>query len=681
MESAPKEAALPRALIRLFPALCGLLSIACSSASAQIIEDAGIRTWTHIFNNWSMEDNQFFNIAAQLPSGVQVDKILGVKVMVYSDETTPEVFNLSRLGNKRSNQAAGHNSMRAGGWADLQVASDRWITVWLDRGRCDRSGSSSCSGPDVESFFAAKSNPNSTPRLSQTFPYAPPRTFYSSSRPRGVLKVDYACSPCVSPSTHVFWKKLGAWNMKDGSARSISQSSLGVTSSAIVDMSAVVHSDPMPGNGKIIVDDLEHSGTKPAGTTDDNPGFLGRGGFLWFGYGCRNQKPNGCADAHSYAEKTYRLFTGPSIDGAGMSPPSSYRASGFQIDNTFQTVLYEENTATSNRGWLRVEYTGTKSSVKVPYAFKSKAAPLGAWSMMDKAGHRIGFTQFGIAANRIGRIATTIRSNQGSIGNGVTQYMFTNLFRPKSGSGGTHDDADLKGGGVSLVDEGRGIFAFKHGAYSLSDQPSYYYNANYAGAPNRGHVLVDYIAGSCEQGLNGFKIQAIPGTQVGDCTGTISPFTVEGGGQDIFNSADDFAFANKSATGDRDLHIRIESQGTSSGWAKAGIMFRANLNADSKHASILMTPSNGAHLTWRPDNSSSTSRTTNNTLKAPYHLRIRKVGKTFTAYYRANSTTSWVQVGSPQTINAFGTTFYYGLAQSSNSPAMNKAAFSGMSGF
>jgi hypothetical protein len=110
-------------------------------------------------------------------------------------------------------------------------------------------------------------------------------------------------------------------------------------------------------------------------------------------------------------------------------------------------------------------------------------------------------------------------------------------------------------------------------------------------------------------------------------------------------------------------------------------MFRSGLQPEAMHASMFMTPGQGAQFTWRSQTAPNSDRTPTNTLKAPYYLRVRKVGNTFTAFYRQYSTSAWTQAGVPQTLNAFGSGYYYGLAQSSNSPALNRATFSGMTGF
>jgi hypothetical protein len=661
----------------------------CAQAKGEVIEDANIRTWTHSFTSWNMEDNQYRNLITQLPSSVQVDKILGARVTIYSDEATPEVFNLSRLGNMRSQQSFGSKSNRAGGWADVQVASDRWITIWLDRGRCDRSGSSACSGEDVESFFAAKSIPNgSPPRRSVTFPYAPYRVFYSEAKTRGVIKIDYACSNCVNPVTNVFWKKLGPWNMTDNAGLSFSQASLGVNPSGIADMSATIYSDPMPANGKIIVDDLEHSGTKPTEITGDNPSFYGRGGFLWFGKGCFTSKPNGCASDHDYSASAFRVYTGPA-----MTHPSTYRSTGFNYEGPFDNVEYNNNVATPNRGWLRVEYTGSKSAVKVPYAFKSKAVSLGNWPMQARAGHNIGFSQFGVAANRIGRITTTIRSNQFTFdGTSTTYYRFSNFYRPKTGTHNTIYQDDPNGGGLGYIDEGRGIVAFKHGAYNLNWQASHYYNSDYNSTDNRGYVLIDYLAGSCEGGLTGYKIQAVPGTQVGDCEGTSPYFAVEGAGRGTptaaFNTTDSLTYVYKSSTAaNLTVSVRVEAFDASTAHASAlaGVLFRAALNSNSRNAAMMaLHGSNAVSFRRRLNDGNATTAEAGTAPQYMRWVRIQKTGNTFKGFMHTANTstipaTGWTQVGPTVTIS-FPSTYYYGLQVSNfDSPKLTKATMRNLS--
>lgn len=427
---------------------------------------------------------------------------------------------------------------------------------------------------------------------------------------------------------------------------------------------------------------------------EEKPYRRGRGGYLWFGYGCRRPGPDGCLSERSYAEKAYRLVNGP-------GSRSSYRNPGFEPGDThlFEDVHYRDNAATPNRGWLRVEYTGTKSSVKVPYAFKSKAVSLGAWSMLNQAGHSVAFSQLGVAANRIGRITTTIRSDLES-GNG---FLYSNLYRANASSSGFEfgsSPEEGKGGGLTYIDEERGIIAFKHGTTTQTWAPSFYYNGGYDGTDNRGHVLVDYLAGSCEQGPDGYRIQAVPGTRAGDCNGTSQQFTVEGAGQGTLNgtTTDDLAYVYKQITANgtnRTLTVKVVSQdaANTNDFGLAGVMIRASLAPNSAYASMVATRSSTGRVYFRrrqydndqdgKNNKTQVSQATDPNIKSPCWVRVQKAGNTFRAYYHSSTSdfmpsTGWVKLGPDQTI-AMGSSYYIGLMVSNFTDSrLSKVQFRGL---
>jgi hypothetical protein len=646
----------------LFAALLGMHS----PTRGEVIEDANIRTWTYPITTWNMETDQWWSAVATLPAEVKTDKILELKVVIYSDESAPEVFNLTRLSNKQAFTSTDVGSARSGGWASVDVQSDHFISIALDRGACIRIGGI-CSDRQVQSFFAARSGSDGK---STTFTRWAARTFHSTAKTRGVLKILYACSPCASPATRVAYKKLGGWNMQRTSL-AIPQTDLGVNPPAIVDMSATIHSDPVATSGKTFVDDLEHLGTRYTLGATDLPNLRGRGGNLWFGAGCVTAAPDGCSTTAPPNEKWYRLYPGPAK--GSNSSASSFKASEFFWSNGTSVAQTYSNSAI-NRGWLRVEYTGNKSTVNTPYAFRSRAVSIGPWSMNVDVGHGMGFAAFGVAANRIARISTTIRSDMGYYNGGITHYLFTNFYRPKGNSGfGKGDapagDAGPMGGGFTYVDEDRGEVRFKYGSY---EPISMYRASDYSGTAERGYVLIDYLAGSCEQGPSGFKIQGVPGTQVGDCTGSSQPFAIEGAGLGTptatSNTIDDLTYVYKSSTAaNLTVSVRVESfDANAHASALAGVMLRATLNNNSRNAAMVALPGgSGVSFRRRIADNNATVATGTALSVIPCWLRVEKIGNTLKAFRNPATTTTmpttgWVQLGPTESIS-FPTTYYYGV--------------------
>jgi endoglucanase len=143
-------------------------------------------------------------------------------------------------------------------------------------------------------------------------------------------------------------------------------------------------------------------------------------------------------------------------------------------------------------------------------------------------------------------------------------------------------------------------------------------------------------------------------------------FTVTGAGNDIWNAADAFRYVYLTNSGNCTITARVPAVQNTDGWAKAGVMIRASLNANSANAFVAVTPGYG--VTWQTRSSTGAS-TGNNAaagLTAPYWVRLVRSGSTFTGYRSANGVT-WTQMGS--TTISMGTTMYVGLAVTAHNSA------------
>jgi hypothetical protein len=353
--------------------------------------------------------------------------------------------------------------------------------------------------------------------------------------------------------------------------------------------------------------------------------------------------------------------------------------------NMFSGVNYQGKS--TNRGWVKITYYGTASGFFQPFAMKSKVRSIGSWPLSNPGQGALGFpfSDFGIPANRLTHADVTIHQDDRGFGHDLSPLKRTPY----------HGEDAQAGQNASLFTINEAANRFKMYACA-SDRPTgymgYYAYNHFSGAPyNRGWIRVDYQAGTCATAATGFAIKQIPSASNGTCGGgSGSLTTVEGSGADIWGTNDEFTFMYKTFTAgeNKTFTAKIESQSNSDGWAKAGIMFRSSLSSNAKYASMLATPSNGTHFTYRPDGTNTvTARTSNTTIKAPYWLRVQKVGKVFTGFWSSNGTT-WSSVGS-QTLNSFGNTFYVGIAVSSHNkestvpnsiPGTSKPVFSNLSG-
>jgi len=139
-------------------------------------------------------------------------------------------------------------------------------------------------------------------------------------------------------------------------------------------------------------------------------------------------------------------------------------------------------------------------------------------------------------------------------------------------------------------------------------------------------------------------------------------FTVTGAGSDIFGVADQFHYAYQPLSGDGEIRARVVSVQNTHNYAKAGVMIRQSLTANSPYAMMEILPKGSSGFQWRKTTGGTTLATAS-TGAAPYWVRLVRAGSTFTAY-RSDDGNTWVQVGST-TIN-MPSGAYVGLAVTSH---------------
>ncbi|MBN2474242.1 MAG: lamin tail domain-containing protein [Pirellulales bacterium] len=162
-----------------------------------------------------------------------------------------------------------------------------------------------------------------------------------------------------------------------------------------------------------------------------------------------------------------------------------------------------------------------------------------------------------------------------------------------------------------------------------------------------------------------------PSTDIGDpgWTGSSSynagsdTHTVEGSGNDIWDRYDRFHYVYQTMTGDSEVVAKVLSVENTNSWAKAGVMIRETLNADSKHAMTVVTPGNGVSFQYRTATGDVSGHSTQAGYSAPYWVKLVREGNEFRGY-RSEDGANWYLVGS-QTIT-MNATVYVGLAVTSH---------------
>ena len=154
-----------------------------------------------------------------------------------------------------------------------------------------------------------------------------------------------------------------------------------------------------------------------------------------------------------------------------------------------------------------------------------------------------------------------------------------------------------------------------------------------------------------------------------------STYTMTASGADIWDTSDEFHFAYKQLTGAGAIIAKVESVEQTHNWARAGVMIRDTLEADSAHAMMAVAANRGLAFDRRPTAGEITSRTRRSAFSAPYWVQIeRDIGGIVRASYSADGI-EWTELSHEQiTMN---TPMYIGLALTArNANATCEAVFS-----
>jgi regulation of enolase protein 1 (concanavalin A-like superfamily) len=146
---------------------------------------------------------------------------------------------------------------------------------------------------------------------------------------------------------------------------------------------------------------------------------------------------------------------------------------------------------------------------------------------------------------------------------------------------------------------------------------------------------------------------------------------------DIWGTTDSFHYIYQPMSTDGQVIARVESITNTANFAKAGIMIRQSLTADSMNAFMGITYNQGVTFQARTVLGGTTGPGVVNAPQAervPYWVKLIRAGSTFTGYASPDGNT-WAQIGSA-TVPMTGT-IYTGLAVASNNTgAVNTATFS-----
>ena len=158
-------------------------------------------------------------------------------------------------------------------------------------------------------------------------------------------------------------------------------------------------------------------------------------------------------------------------------------------------------------------------------------------------------------------------------------------------------------------------------------------------------------------------------TPAGSAAYAGATFTVQGGGNDVWGSTDQFNYVSQALTGDLSIVARVTSQSDSSDWAKSGLIIKQSTTAGSTYASVFVTPGHGVNFQSGFNNSVAGKAFT----FPNAWLRLDKIGNVFTAY-SSNDGLNWSKVGQA-TIAMTGTITAGLIVCAHNGTALNTSTF------
>ena len=132
----------------------------------------------------------------------------------------------------------------------------------------------------------------------------------------------------------------------------------------------------------------------------------------------------------------------------------------------------------------------------------------------------------------------------------------------------------------------------------------------------------------------------------GNATLGSGTFTLNGSGNDIWNTADTFHFVSQPVSGNFEIRARVTSLQPTDPWAKAGVMIRDSAAPGAMNASVVLAASNGVSFQIRSGTGGATTSTVVGvgTLKTPLWLRLVRAANSFSGYYSTDGN-NWTLVG------------------------------------
>jgi hypothetical protein len=154
-------------------------------------------------------------------------------------------------------------------------------------------------------------------------------------------------------------------------------------------------------------------------------------------------------------------------------------------------------------------------------------------------------------------------------------------------------------------------------------------------------------------------------------------WTIKGSGADIWGASDQLHFDYWTLPGDGVITVRVLSVTNTNFYAKAGVMMRQSLDANSPYAFAAALPSLTVYQ-YRAAAGASASSSGYYSATYPIWVRLVRANGNLTAYNSADGV-NWTQMGNTVSVSLTGTV-YAGLAVTSHNTAqLNTAMFDNVS--
>ena len=156
-------------------------------------------------------------------------------------------------------------------------------------------------------------------------------------------------------------------------------------------------------------------------------------------------------------------------------------------------------------------------------------------------------------------------------------------------------------------------------------------------------------------------------------------FAISSAGQDIWGTSDQGRLVYQQLSGDGSVVCRVDSVENTHEWARAGLMIRQRLDANSAHVYLMVAAGGHVEFAYRRTTDATTQGVAVNEIPTPHWVKLTRKADTFTAAHSADGV-NWVPVGNDPAASsvtiALGQSVYAGLVYTSHAGVMGIARLS-----